>query len=71
MAEKYATYRVWDGCSAPGNLEFNGRLRGQRVSTISIDRDELLAVCAEIEDADVDGFSDWPKRIRRAIGEER
>lgn len=35
------------------------------------DRDALLAVCSEIEDADVDGISDWPERIRKAIGEER
>lgn len=35
-----------------------------------IDREALLSVCSEIEDADVDGFSDWPERIRKAIGEE-
>lgn len=70
MAETYATYKIWSG-SAPYNVEFNGRLCGQRVSTIRIDRGALLAVCAEIEDADVDGCIDWAKRIRRAIGEEK
>ena len=28
---EYATYKVWDGCSAPYNLESGGRLIGQRV----------------------------------------
>lgn len=36
MADTYATYKVWDGCSAPSNLEYNGRLCGQRVSTSDV-----------------------------------
>lgn len=35
-----------------------------------IDRESLLSVCAEIDDADVDGCVDWADRIRRAIGED-
>lgn len=34
------------------------------------DREALLSVCAEIEDADVDGCIDWADRIREALGEE-
>lgn len=34
------------------------------------DRDALIDVCREIEDADVDGCIDWADRIRRAIGED-
>lgn len=36
---EYATYKVWDRCSAPCNLEANGRLIGHRVfSAISSER---------------------------------
>lgn len=81
MAETYATYKVWDGCSAPSNLESNGRLRGQRVSTISIDRDELLSVANEMEDYALTcdhydmsvktmSLMRYAERIRKAIGEE-
>lgn len=69
MAETYATYKIWSG-SAPYNIEFNGRLCGQRVNAFTFDRDALLAVCAEIDDADVDRCVDWAHRIRMAIGEE-
>lgn len=44
MKENYAIYKVWDGCKAPSNLEFNGRLRGQLVRTVSVDVDALLAL---------------------------
>lgn len=35
----------------------------------TIDRDELLKVADECEEADVDGVSDWAERIRKAVGE--
>lgn len=35
----------------------------------TIDREELLKVADEIEEADVDGVSDWADRIRKAVGE--
>ena len=38
-------------------------------NTRTIDRDELLAVANECEQADVDGVVDWAARIRRAVGE--
>lgn len=38
-------------------------------NTRAIDRDELLKVADECEDADVDGVSDWAARIRKAVGE--
>lgn len=34
-----------------------------------IDRDELLRIADECEEADVDGVSDWAARIRKAVGE--
>lgn len=68
MSEKYVTYKLWDGCSAPSNLERGSRLVGHRVSAMSIDRDELLRVADEIERADVDGCVGWHERIRKACG---
>lgn len=29
MSETYVTYRVWGGCKAPLNLEYDGRLIGE------------------------------------------
>lgn len=34
----------------------------------AIDRDELLKVADECEEADVDGVVDWAARIRKAVG---
>lgn len=68
MAGTFAIYRVWEGETAPGNIRHNGMLVGQMERLIRCDRDKLLAVCSEIEDAD--GFSDWPRRIRKATGTE-
>lgn len=28
---EYATYKLWNGCRSPHNLEFNGRLIGEKV----------------------------------------
>lgn len=28
---EYATYKLWNGRKAPNNLEFNGRLIGEKV----------------------------------------
>lgn len=81
MTEMYATYLVWDGCSAPGNLECNGRLCGQRVRAVPFDRDALLRL-ARYMDKDVaeteahfsnvistKSVSDYARRIREACGE--
>ena len=38
-------------------------------NTRAIDRDDLLKVADEIEEADVDGVIDWAARIRKAVGE--
>ncbi len=38
-------------------------------NTRAIDRDELLRVADECEQADVDGVIDWSARIRKAVGE--
>lgn len=31
---EYVTYKLWNGRKAPSNLEFNGRLIGERVVTV-------------------------------------
>lgn len=73
---EYVTYKVWDGCKAPSNLEYNGRLVGQIVPGDEIvDIDALLALADEIEGNDVtylvstqyvlDSYAD---RIREACG---
>lgn len=80
MAETYATYKIWSG-PAPYNVESNGHLCGQRVSTISIDREELSKVAKDMEDYALtcDHFDKpvksiflmrYAERIRKAIGEE-
>lgn len=48
MSETYVTYRVWDGCKAPINLEYSGRLIGQIVRESTIDSDALLTVTQEM-----------------------
>lgn len=49
MKETYVTYKLWQGCSAPRNLESGSRLIGERVAADIVDRDELLNVADEIE----------------------
>lgn len=51
MSETYVTYLVWDGCRAPGNLEYNGKLCGQRVRAVSFDRDALLELADSLDEA--------------------
>lgn len=68
MKETYVTYKLWQGCSAPRNLEKGSRLIGERVATDVVDRDALLKVADEIEQSDVDGCVDWHNRIREALG---
>lgn len=48
MTETYVTYLLCDGCRAPGNLEYNGKLCGQRVREVPFDRDALLTLADEI-----------------------
>ena len=49
MTETYVTYKLWDGCKAPNNLESGTRLVGQRVGSVSVDRDALLALADEFD----------------------
>ena len=82
MTETYVTYLVWDGCRAPGNLEYNGRLCGQRVGAVSFDREALLELADELEEdacwevqtpGDTSGawrLKDACDRIREALGVE-
>lgn len=77
MSETYVTYMVWDGCKAPVNLEYNGRLIGQIARESTIDRNALLALAEDVDGAadDSGGFeplagmlSDIARRIREALG---
>ncbi|WP_270403185.1 hypothetical protein [Candidatus Collinsella stercoripullorum] len=52
MSETYVTYRVWDGCKAPINLEYNGRLIGQIAKESAIDRDALLKLADRLESSE-------------------
>lgn len=49
MIETYVTYKLWDGCKAPNNLESGTRLVGQRVGSVSVDRDALLGLAREMK----------------------
>ena len=85
MSETYVTYRVWDGCKAPLNLEYSGRLIGQIVRESTIDRDALLALADEMQSASIEINSvdsirpleaayliqGYARRIREALGVER
>lgn len=44
MSDTYVTYKLWDGCSAPSNLESGGRLVGQIVRAVTVDKNALLAL---------------------------
>lgn len=75
MKENYAIYKVWDGGRAPSNLEFNGRLRGQLVRTVSVDVDALLELADKMqcqqymrEDARLLRWDEAARRIRKALG---
>lgn len=78
VRETYVTYKLWDGQHAPNNLESNGRLIGNYVSMVSVDRDALLKLADEMQDVArcvrlsgnvavgwVDG---WSNRIRDICG---
>lgn len=83
MTETYVTYRLWDGCSVPNNLESNGRLLGQKVRAVTVDKDALLALAESLEgmgvyphDPDnniayvsVEFCESIARRIREACGE--
>lgn len=81
MSETYVTYRVWGGCKAPLNLEYDGRLIGEIARELTVDRDALLRL-ARYMDKDVaeteahfsnvistKSVSDYARRIREACGE--
>lgn len=48
MSEKYATYKVWDGCEAPNNLQDGSRLVGQIVEGAPVDRDALISLASSL-----------------------
>ena len=82
MIETYVTYKLWDGCKAPNNLESGTRLVGQRVGSVSVDRDALLALADDIhrlvDDQEIrlsdvvqvheSTLSTIERRIREALG---
>lgn len=84
MIETYVTYKLWDGCKAPNNLESGMRLVGQRVGSVSVDRDALLALADEmhelgslpsrhpgirvLHDEDFSRELGYARRIREACG---
>lgn len=86
VSETYVTYRVWDGCKAPINLEYGGRLIGQIVRESTIDRDALLEIVDEMEvfgnlpvkhpgvrvlhNEDFSRELGYARRIRKALGVE-
>lgn len=80
MIETYVTYKLWDGCKAPNNLESGTRLVGQRVGSVSVDRDALLGLAREMKfkakesEAYFAGIHpgevvEYARRIREACGE--
>lgn len=77
MSETYVTYKVWDGCKAPINLEHSGRLIGQIVRESTIDRDALLALAEEMDDLveawdgkyPTNRVAAYARCIREALGE--
>lgn len=78
MSETYVTYRVWGGCKAPLNLEYDGRLIGEIARELTVDRDALLALAEDVDGtADDSGgleplagvFRDIARCIREACGE--
>ena len=80
MIETYVTYKLWDGCKAPNNLESGTRLVGQRVGSVSVDRDALLALADDLDYAGAavenvayidQTFHESARRIREALGVER
>jgi hypothetical protein len=50
MSKTYVTYRVWGGCKAPLNLEYDGRLIGEIAREPTVDRDALLALADEFDE---------------------
>lgn len=60
--------RSWcDDCEEQFKREL--ALEDEQLRYDDIDRDELLRIADECEEADVDGVSDWAARIRKAVGE--
>lgn len=51
MKETFVTYKLWDGCKAPQNLEFGNHLVGQRVRTVAVDLDAMIALSKGMLDA--------------------
>lgn len=76
MSETYVTYRVWGGCRAPLNLEYDGRLIGEIARELTVDRDALVALADEMEADGTDCYTvstqyvldDYARRIREACG---
>lgn len=75
MSETHVTYRVWSGCKAPLNLEYDGRLIGEIARELTVDCDALLALAEEISRcrylsarACEETHRVWADRIREACG---
>lgn len=68
---EYVTYKLWDGCTAPSNLQtISGKLCGKRVYTApKCDRDALLDIACDIEEDAEGGLEIYARRIREALGE--
>lgn len=75
MSETYVTYRVWGGCKAPLNLEYDGRLIGEIARELTVDRDALLALAEDVRGYCIEQqITPWVAgriydRIREACGE--
>ena len=46
---RYVTYKLWGDCKAPNNLEFNGRLIGQKASCNDICGSGLTIVSVDVD----------------------
>lgn len=63
-------YRVECWCCGANIGSFGGIEKAIKWwNTRAIDREDLLKVADECDEADVDGVSDWADRIRKAVGE--
>lgn len=77
MKEKYAIYKVWDGCEAPNNLQSGSRLVGQIERKVSFDPETLLELARKMqsqqymrEDARFLTWREAARRIHEALGVE-
>ena len=68
MFEDVYFVECWDCCAKIESCNgMEGVVAGWNAR--AIDRDDLLKVADECDRADVDGVTDWAKRIRKAVVE--